>query len=229
MTALLGIDCAVQPGDVGLALGELRDDIVVITRCRMANRREPPLEIAVEWLGNCDAALIALDAPLGWARALPASLIGHRAGQPMGWRADDLFRRETDNRIRERFRKRPLEVGADRISRTAVAALELLTALRERTGMPIPLAWNANEGHRFRAIEVYPAATRLAHGTASVRGSLHGLDQVIDCSGVPPESMEPEDARDAVVCTLAAGDFLLGRAEPPANLEVAQVEGWIWA
>jgi hypothetical protein len=37
------------------------------------------------------------------------------------------------------------------------------------------------------------------------------------------------DALDAVICVLAAQDFLQGRAMPPENLELAQHEGWIWA
>ena len=36
------------------------------------------------------------------------------------------------------------------------------------------------------------------------------------------------DALDAVVCVLAAADFLMGHARPPDNLELAIKEGWIW-
>ena len=229
MDIVLGIDCATKPAKVGLALGELRNGVVTITKCRTATRREPPAAIAAAWLRESNRALIALDAPLGWARALGACLPVHRAGQVMPAPANDLFRRSTDLDIRQRMGKRPLEVGANLISRTAVAALELLGALRDCTGSPIPLAWEQDEAEPFRAIEVYPAATRLAHGAADVGGSLVGLENVLNCLAVPPQALRSADAVDAAVCALAAADFLLGRAVPPRDYSVAKVEGWIWA
>ena len=229
MTSLLGIDCATQPERVGLSLGELRDGVVRITQCRTATRREAPAEIAAAWLRDCDRALIALDAPLGWPHALGACLRVHRAGQGMQVQANDLFRRSTDIDIRHRLGKRPLEVGANLVSRTAVAALELLGAIRNRTGLAIPLAWGWEESEPLCAIEVYPAATRLARGAPDVGGSLVGLEQGLDWSLVAPPSLRSVHARDAAVCALAGADFLLGRAVPPCDGEVARIEAWIWA
>lgn len=230
MTALIGIDCATQPAKVGLAYGELRGNLVTITECRTATRSELPAEIAASWLRHCDRALIALDAPLGWPQALGASLVDHRAGQAMEAAAGELFRRVTDNDIWQRHRKRPLEVGANLISRTAVAALELIEAIRRLTGQPIPLAWEVDEAEPFRAIEVYPAATRRAHGAPDVGGSLRGLEDVLDMSAVASRSLSV-DAIDAAVCALAGADFLLGRARAPGpdEAEAARTEGWIWA
>ena len=42
--------------------------------------------------------------------------------------------------VRDRIGKQSLDVGADRIARTAHAALQLLHELRGRLGKPIPLA-----------------------------------------------------------------------------------------
>lgn len=228
MSALLGIDCATQPAKVGLALGELRDGVVRITKCRTASRTEPPARIAADWLSAYDRALVALDAPLGWARALGASLRPHRAGAPMNAKSDELFKRATDVDIRQRMGKRPLEVGANLISRTAVAALELLKEIRQLTGHTIPLAWAPDEAAPFRAIEVYPAATRLAHGAPDSGGSLKGLERYLDVSAVHAEALQSADAADAAVCALAAADFLLGHAIAPTDQEVAVIEGWIW-
>ncbi len=36
------------------------------------------------------------------------------------------------------------------------------------------------------------------------------------------------DILDAVVCLLAARDFMLGEAMPPVNRSLAEIEGWIW-
>jgi hypothetical protein len=48
----------------------------------------------------------------------------------------------TDDDIAARLGKRPLEVGANLISRTSVAAVDLLGKIRSMTGEPIPLAWS---------------------------------------------------------------------------------------
>jgi hypothetical protein len=230
--ALLGIDCATIPQKTGLALGELRDGKVHILRCGTGTNSELPAKIAADWLHGYDKALIALDAPLGWPRALGTHLRDHSAGLPLQADPNQLFRRATDREIEERLGKRPLEVGANLIARTAVAALKLLDQIRQPTNpsRPIPLAWVPEEEKPWRAIEVYPAATRIGHGAPDVGGSLEGLDDLLDCSAVP-NLRESKDAVDAAVCALAAADFLCGRAEPPnpQNQETACIEGWIWA
>ena len=76
---------------------------------------------------------------------------------------------------------------------------------------------------------MYPAATRIGHGAPDIGGSLVGLDEWLDYSAVSLASAQSEDAIDAAVCTLAAADFLSGRAVPPLDHETALVEGWIWA
>lgn len=226
MTALLGIDCATDPRKTGLALGELRSGVVHITRCATGTKKDSPAMIAANWLQQYDEALIALDAPLGWPRALGNQLSNHEAGRVIKIEANQLFRRVTDVEIKNRLGKQPLDVGSNLIARTAFAALTLLDQIRQSTGRPIPLAWALEEKERWRAIEVYPAATRIAHGASDVGGSLAGLAELLDCSAV---SLILKKSKDAAVCALAAADFLLGRAIAPLDNETAQVEGWIWA
>ena len=237
MTVLLGIDCSTDPQKTGLALGELRDPIVHISHWDTGRKGEKPEDIAKRivtdknWLLNCDSVLIALDAPLGWPQALGVCLKDHRAGNSIPEKADKLFRRLTDDKIKERLGKRPLEVGANLIARTAVAALVLLDEIRRSAGRSIPLAWNPVEPEPWRAIEVYPAATRIAHGAPDHGGKLdHRLDQFLTY----PEEIKKESEHeiDAAVCALAAGDFLRGQAVPPHDdheIERAKIEGWIWA
>ena len=146
----------------------------------------------------------------------------------MGAEANELFRRRTDDVIHQRFAKRPLEVGANFISRTAVAALDLLEQLRVERAHPIPLAWDPNAMEAISAIEVYPAATRLAHGSEGRGGSLDGLEQALDLSALGGRLPASADAVDALVCVVAAADFLQGRAPGPEDLALAQHEGWIW-
>ena len=105
----------------------------------------------------------------------------------------------------------------------------LLDELRKSTGRQIPLAWAPVERERWRVIEVYPAATRISHGAPDVGGSLKGLEKLIDYSSVSLTLEKSKDAADAVVCVLAAADFLTGRAIAPLDRELASLEGWIWS
>jgi hypothetical protein len=229
MIALLGIDCATVPNKTGLALGELRGGVVHILRCAIGSKSATPAVIAAEWLRDYDEVLIALDAPLGWPRALGACLSGHTAGMVLGAESNQLFRRAADVEIKQRLGKLPLEVGANFIARTAVAALVLLDCIRKDSGRSIPLAWAPAESAPWRAIEAYPAATRIGHGAPDAGGSLEGLGDVLDCSAVPSTLLQIDHVGDAAVCSLAAADFLLGRAVGPVDHELALVEGWIWA
>ena len=228
MVALIGIDCATQPNKVGLALGELDGDGVRIKACRTGNPKEAPASIVCSWLKPGETALLALDAPLGWPLAIGRALAGHQAGAAMGATAHSLFRRQCDDDIYERFGKRPLEVGANFISRTAVAALDLLADIRSITGETIPLAWTPADLGPITAIEVYPAATRLAHGSPGKGGSIEGLEPLLDLSGLDGGLPASADAIDSLVCVLAAADFIQGRARPPLDLDIAKQEGWIW-
>lgn len=229
MITLLGIDCATQPNKVGLALGHARGDGVCVTACRTCSRAEPPAAVVRDWLAGSECVVIGMDAPLGWAEPLGRALHGHEAGRPMGFSSNDLFRRATDRSIRERYRKWPLEAGANFISRTAVAALDLLHDIGMDRGCAAPLAWDPGALASLSAIEVYPAVTRLAHGAPDKGGSLEGLGQRIEFGPGIAAGALPADAVDAAVCVLAAADFVAGRAVPPADGELARREGWIWA
>ena len=114
--------------------------------------------------------------PEGWQRTRSA-----RVGRALGWPVDlsatlkehaverlnaghDLFQRLTDAQVQTRLSKRPLEVAASFIARTSHAALDLLDAVRVRTGLEIPLAWNPDTLGKAQVIEVYPAATPRIYG-----------------------------------------------------------------
>lgn len=228
MTKLLGIDCSTDPRKTGMAMGDVVDGVARMTHCATGSRDALPVAIALEWLAGCEDVVIGLDAPLGWPRALGAELSKHQAGAHIGVDSNALFRRVTDGDIKRRLGKQPLDVGADRIARTAAAALRLIDALRMATGRRVPLAWSPRERERWTAIEVYPAATRIAHGAPAGGGSIEGLAAALDCSGVMDAVRRSPDAADACVCALAVADFLAGRAVPPADEATARVEGWIW-
>ena len=227
MICLIGIDCATQPRKVGLARGHLEGVRVIADECLCGGPDADPAEIVAGWIGESETALLALDAPLGWASALGPLLAGHQAGVAFDVPAHSLFRRLTDNDIAARLDKRPLEVGANLISRTSVAAVDLLGKVRSMTGEPVPLAWSWSSTTRVSAIEVYPAATRIAHGAPAGSGRVDGLSS-LQCD-LDLDSLSV-DARDSLVCLVAAADFILGRAVHPTAVDEQIIqEGWIWA
>jgi hypothetical protein len=131
-------------------------------------------------------------------------------------------------------------VGADRIARTAFAALGLLGRLRQRLAHDIPLAWTPSIPSRWSAIEVYPAATLRAHrildngykDAEAIQPRAEILKRLRfhhDIGGADEVLERSPDVLDALVCTLAGADFLSGVAMAPEELTVAQREGWIWA
>jgi hypothetical protein len=184
-----------------------------------------------------------LDSPLGWPSALGRNLAGHEAGRPISDDSDTLFRRLTDKAIREKLGKTPLEVGADRIARTARAALSLIGGLEELLGRNIPLAWSPEIAGSVQAIEVYPAGTLRAYELlgyvemAGVAGDKKvllleslGRSGHLVFDGDSKKSISNEHALDSVLCSVAGADFLEGRSLfPPHGQEhVARKEGWIW-
>jgi hypothetical protein len=176
-----------------------------------------------------------------WVGLRPwGELASHAAGQPIVTEPNSFFRRETDRVIQERLGKTPLDIGADRIARTAHSALMLLQQVRERSGLEIPLAWGVEAAaSKVFAIEVYPAGTLLAHGiTASgykkadqrpVREKICAhLSKLIAGSMDQEAMLDDADVLDAVVCLDAASDFLKGCCILPVDLMAAKREGWIW-
>lgn len=236
---VIGIDCATDPGRVGLALGRFGGERTSLVRTELGASSPSPAETVANWLRESEGpALLALDAPLGWPAQLGTTLQAHRAGTPLEHSANSMFRRETDRFIRQVIGKQSLDVGADRIARTAHAALRLLEEVRRLIRAPLPLAWESGfEG--FKAIEVYPAATLLAHGIAEqgykkADGTearwrlLCALSERVELTSDAELMVRNADALDAAVCALAAQDFLLNAAMPPPNSGNVEKEGWIW-
>lgn len=238
---LIGIDCATEDKKVGLARATFIDGRVTLERAQVCGAELSAAETVARWLvAEPGRALIAIDAPLGWPVGLAQSLASHHAGVEVATPPNDMFRRHTDRFVQARLGKTPLDVGADRIARTAHAALKLLGRVRQLIGAPVPLAWHGDFSDRVAAIEVYPSATLGSHGLPSVgykkprdiairHSIIEGLSRRMTIDIDIPVLEEKPDALDAVVCLLAAGDFLTGNVMPPENLELAQKEGWIWA
>jgi predicted RNase H-like nuclease len=192
-----------------------------------------------QWIAGQERFVLALDAPLGWPKPLGVALKQHVAGEPLKAAADDLFRRETDRLVHRAVGKLPPDVGADRVARTARAALDLLTAVRTLAKRPIPLAYR--QGQEAGAIEVFPAATLITRGVSGVgyksgtprgrrarRELLDRLSKELDLTAVRDVMIEDANLFDAVVCVLAGADFARGLCVEPEDRERARKEGFIW-
>lgn len=239
-TAIVGVDCATQPQNVGLALAVADKEGPILEEVRVGHRGESISEIVFAWIKNRPRALLALDAPLGWPAFLGEVLIEHTAGEPITRKGDEIFARDTEHYMADIVKKRPFEVGANLIARTAHASLALLHELRGMTRQQIPLAWHSNFKERFAVIEVYPAATLAVRGIpftnykksqqrAAREEIISELEKhIIIDSAAQSAMVERADALDAAVCALAATDFLVGNAIPPRDQDLARKEGWIW-
>ncbi|MEX2502436.1 MAG: DUF429 domain-containing protein [Trueperaceae bacterium] len=236
---VLGVDCATRPEKVGLARA-VRDEFGWrLTDAVVCGRHDRPAERLAAWLEGPRPTLLALDAPLGWPLALGRALTAHRAGAPLDPAAHDLFDRHTDHVVARDLGKRPLSVGADRIARTAHAALSMLEELRTLTGATIPLAWQPEPTDDVVAIEVYPAATLIAHGVDAkgykareAEDARSRVRDLLENALTMPLHLDllsaHDDVVDAALCVLAGVDFAAGAAAPPQDWRLAEIEGWIW-
>ena len=243
---VIGIDwAATDEAKCGLALGHVVEGTVqildVLTGRNTAGKRSAPH--VAEWLRQHPDTLVAIDAPLGWPSKLAVAVAAHIAGEPLGKMVETsaFFSRETHRFVHRHFRKSPLEVGADRIARTAFSALCLLDDLREATGLPLQLAWAPTERG---VIEVYPAATPKVMATKprlapykkpdqvdARRSSVELLGRHVRWTASHAErAIASDHVLDAVVCVVAGADFASGDAlgPPPELLDLALREGWIW-
>ncbi len=237
---IAGIDCAVQPTKVGVALALFEGHRCRILEARRCGANDKPAAAVNAWHTEAAISLIAIDAPLGWPVALSTALPMHAAAAPIPTEPNQLFRRETDRDIYRRLGKQPLDVGASFIARTAKAALTLLEDLRLLTGESIPLAWDMSIPMATSVIEVYPAATIRSSALPIVdykkASQIDGRRRIIeafpdwfDISAAVDSALESADVLDAILCVLAAVEFSQARAVPPTDQEVARKEGWIWA
>ncbi len=236
---ILGIDAAVDPRNNGLAVAEYANNRCKVQLVQTARRGEPIASQLLELIDPARPILVAIDAPLGWPATLARALHGHLAGCALDGNPNELFARTTDRYVREQTGLKPLDVGADRIARTAVAAVTLVTALREQTQQALPLLHSPTGATDGGLIEVYPAATlkqralpfrkyKKPDATGIRMQIAASLANELDMEGVTNQCVESDHCLDAVLCVLAATDFLAGRCSGPVDKAEFLEEGWIW-
>ncbi|NNJ25639.1 DUF429 domain-containing protein [Alienimonas chondri] len=241
---LIGYDCATQSKKAGLARGTWDGGAVSVEEALVGAK--DVAGVLRGWLDDRpegQPAVLAIDAPLGWPAPMGIALATHAAGDPLPHVANRMFRRATDDFVHRTIGKRSLDVGADRIARTAACALAIVGALRADRRLPLLLEPGPPAG--AGVIEVYPAATLKSRGlptrgykskerATAVPARTALLDRLAEEARLPVDRgsmIASDDAFDAAVCVLAAGDFVAGRVHrPPVDLDVETLrrEGWIW-
>ena len=140
-----------------------------------------------------------------------------------------MFSRLTDRFIQRRTGKKPLDVGANLIAKTAHWALELLERIRDATGEEIPLLWDQGQVCGVAAIEVYPAlalpALAPANQDRKTFGAGYRRKEEPGCGprrdiwnqlkhgrvgGLCDEPPGTDHEIDAVLCVHVAHQFLCG-------------------
>lgn len=240
----IGVDCATQAKHVGLARIVATAKSAHIDVLATADTWTEIVHLVADWLAP--NTLLALDAPLGWPAPLGPCLTQHQAGAAINVAANAMFRRLTDDVVADAIGKRSLDVGADRIARTARAALAFLQALREYTAQAIPLAWTPGwQSHHHSepmALEVYPAATLASRGWPSTgykgagevsvakrRALVEKLASEVTFENAAAAAMTANDhVLDAALCSLSGLDFANGNVITPSDRVRAKREGWIW-
>ena len=236
---IIGMDCATEAQKVGLSMGIYDNHSISLIETKLGSDGRSVVEIIANWIKYDEKVVFAIDAPLGWPEDLGTSLYHHSAGQALSVEANLLFRRATDRFIKKTLGKQPLDVGADRIARTAYAAVKIIDELRKFLKCNIEMAWNPNNINGVSVIEVYPAATLQCYGIrngsykdkaqrSERKEILNGLLQVMNIRCDSKAMIQSADVLDGAVCLLAAKDFLDGKVYFPDDIEKAKKEGWIW-
>ena len=237
---LIGVDCAVQAKSIGIAIGTWTKGSVAVNEIFVGSSE--PAEVIAPVIKEKGPALLAFDSPLGWPELMGCLLAEHEASAALPVDANHLFRRETDRFVKRKIGKQSLDVGADRIARTAHAAVGLLEQIRALSDAKIPLGWQGQALNQAACIEVYPAATLEAigissrgykgnkeahrHARAKLLGELEGILRLSEAAA--EQAVASDDAFDAALCCVAAADFLLGNVYEPIDIDLARKEGWIW-
>ena len=188
--------------------------------------------------------LLCIDAPLGWPDPFRAWMSDHGAGEgaPLEVDFDRFFRRATDDVVAKLTGKRPLEVSANFIGRTAGSVLAMLSRLRGERAEDWPAltrSIDADAEFSQGIIEVYPGALLTCLETDSRgykksktrRGEL--LEELsalyaLEAGGEEAYLIDNDHVFDALMCVCAGLDFLAGRVQDPPDDFDIKGEGWIW-
>jgi hypothetical protein len=170
-------------------------------------------------------AIIAIDTPLGWPKAMIELVVrGDTDAVPREAAQNPYLFRETERRLFQN-ESRPLSAVRDMIGSQSTKGIHFLAKsgfVRLSTGV-----WKLTpDAACFTAIETYPSPCRR---NPSVVAEYEMLRQQDDFYAHHQEGTEAgKDIEDALICAIVASRFFRQRAcfTPPTTSP--EEEGWIW-
>lgn len=157
LTTILGVDCATVATKTGLARAVLENGRWHLRDALIGTKDAPPAQVLAGWIDEDPAALLALDAPLGWPIDLGDALVGHRAGDPITAPSERLFARATDHAVHARL--------GYKVPGTAARAA-VVQGWPDAVALPPSLDLVALEADAFDAIACVLAGVDFAQGAA---------------------------------------------------------------
>ena len=239
---IVGWDSAVNAKHCGLVLCNLEKSFndAKLSIVEFWDGAKSIPETISDWMGQYGHILLAIDSPLGWPIKFGEVLANHQAGDSLDGCYETFFNRETDRHIFRTFKKRPLDVGANLIARTAFMTLQHLDEIRQRTQKSLSILWSSDELNTTSGmIEVYPACTLIHYKCYSTgykkdvdkqKNIFQNLKSIYNTESKFMDDLYRNDHNfDSFICALAGADFVLGKADGPNEItsDIRQ-EGWTW-
>jgi len=238
----VGIDAAAS--DVNTGLVALEADTMQV-RHVVLGKEKPVDELLNLWLKEHKGPVMAcIDAPLGWPATFSEALATHEAGMPINVDKEVFFPRMTDKLVHQKLGKRPLEITANYIARTAHRALQLVGVLNQSVNGTFQLFLNHGKIPHYGLAETYPAGWLISEQyihkgykkSAAMREELlESIEQrysLVMASEHRNRIIQWEHTFDALLCCLCGVDILHQQCLAPEDLaipiEIARKEGWVW-
>ncbi len=238
----IGIDAAAA--DVNTGLVALETDPMQIRHVAIG-KEKPVDELLNLWLADHSGPVMAcIDAPLGWPAAFSDILATHQAGMPITIDKGQFFPRITDKLVHQKLGKRPLEVTANYIARTAHRALQLIGVLNQSINGTFQLFLDSGKIPYYGLAETYPAGWLISEqynhkgykkSEAMREEILESIEQRYSLAIALAHRrriIQWEHTFDALLCCLCGVDILQQRCLAPEDLDIpkkiAQKEGWVW-
>jgi len=192
--------------------------------------------------------ILAVDCPMGWPIGFDGYLKQHSAGYFGSKELLEFPRRATDRKIFENYQKfkpnaknkyaiNPLDVACNLIARASFETFKRIHDIENK----VKIIWSKDEIYDVGLIEVYPSVT-IAFNDFKIspykkkkwsNAKADNLDSIKDSFVNTKELsaiIKKEHDFDALICCIAAKDFLQGKCfEPEGSIKsVVEKEGWIW-
>jgi hypothetical protein len=231
----VGIDLSAEPPGTAIAVLSWARGRAAVTYLQVGASDE----LTLHYMHHPDAK-IGIDCPFGWPTRFVELVAQHEVGRASldigalgpGWRREYVLR-QTDHAVRAKTGTLPLSVAADRIGHTALRLAALLSSLGPDIDQRRDGSGSLVEVYPAGALKIWQLPFRGYKGSANARTRSLLLDELMQAApwldlGTHEAVCRASDhALDAVVCALVTACAVLGQTDPPPDVDLALMEGWI--